>query len=288
MNAKKLYLQVYSVEQFQWILSYFSGENVSFDFLSPAERDVFTQSFKFIEEVWLLPYKGFVFWNEFCEHLFTKIWEIENIFALLPQEKEIIIETSLLTKYNRGYYETLFSLFLEKNISFQVVINDFWYLSLLQSLWFQDMSKIIIGRLLLKPRKIFNIHNKIAQKVDDLSLNSPVFQAFYKKLWISKFSVDILPQWTLVHDKQDAFLYFPWGYYTSSRGCVTQSTFSGKNYIYPLSFCHRPCEDTYIQFPNQPHLIWKGNSVFYKSLSFMNIQDFSSYENFIFQPFLPR
>jgi hypothetical protein len=97
-----------------------------------------------------------------------------------------------------------------------------------------------------------------------------------------------LPQARQIIDNYtNKYLYFPWGYYASSRWCVTKSTFSWKDYVSPLKSCDRPCEGTYMKFDNMDYLIWKWNSVFYKSIDFVDNEDFIKYNNFIFQPFFP-
>jgi len=285
MKYNKFYIQVNNSNQLKKVLDFLSWWKIKFN--TEIEHDVFNKSIYLFEKTfwWIKKLDGIVIWNEFCEHLYFNIDKVEDIINWL-WNKELIVNTSILTIYNQKYYDNLFILLNSKKINYKVVINDIWFIKLLNK-HNLDGKNIIIWRIILKHRKVFNKKNKTINKFSDQSINSNLFKWFFKKYNIESFAIDILPQWNDIKDFKNKYLYFPWWYYTSSRWCVTKSTYSDKNYIYPLKWCERPCIWTYIKFDKQDYLLWKWNSVFYKSIDYIDENNFWKYENFIFQPFLP-
>jgi hypothetical protein len=285
MSYKNFYIQINNSNNFNQLLDFLNSWKLEFN--KELEENIFNKSIVLLEKTfwWLKNFNGIIIWNEFCEHLYLNLNKVESIINLL-NNKVLIINTSILTIYNQKYYKSLFEFLINKKINFKLIINDIGFINLIKEYWFK-WENIIIWRLITKHRKIFNINNKTINKFDDQSINLDLFKSFFKKYNIYSYALDILPQWNIVDDYSDKYLYFPWWYYTSSRWCITKSTFSDKNYIYPLKACDKPCLWTYIKFDNQDHLVWKWNSVFYKSIDFVNIDEFKKYENFIFQPFFP-
>lgn len=285
MSSKKLYIQVNDTKNLKDILDYFWWLKISFK--NDIEQEMFEKSIDLLKKAfWAINIDWFVIWSEFCEHLYYKLNWLEELILFL-KEKELVVHTSILTIYNENYYKKLFNLLKEREKTVKIIINDIWFIKMMDELWFKN-KHIIIGRLILKQKKIFNINNKTNNIFNDQSVNLDLFNSFFNKQNINSYAIDILPQWNqLIDDYNNKFLYFPWWYYTSSRWCVTKSKYSGKNYAFPLKSCDRPCIWTYMKFDNMDYLIWKGNSVFYKSIDFVDIDDFKKYDNFIFQPFFP-
>ena len=285
MKSKKIYFQINWLESLKKILDFIDDKN-DIKFNTSLEEKIFEKSLSYLDIDGQDKIEWFVIWNEFCEHLYTKIDELPEIISIIPKNYNIIIQTSLLTLFNKKYYLKLFILLKKLTINYKLIVNDIGFISLLKSLHIKNVE-IIIWRLILKPRKVFNIKNKTKHKYDDQSINLKEFNNFFDDNSISSFWIDILPQWTRVDSIKNKYLYFPWWYYTSSRGCVTKSTLLKKSHIFPQKYCDRACQNSYIEFSENSQFIWKWNLVFYNSLDYIKKSDFNKFEYFIFQPFFP-
>lgn len=285
MKSKKIYVQISNLKNLEQILNFLNWWKI--DFETELEETIFNKSIYVLEKYlwWKIDFNWFVIWNEFCEHLSFNIDILKNLLSLI-WDKELIINTSILTIYNEKYYKSLFNLLKENQQNFKLIINDIWFIKFVSQFWLIN-ENIILWRLILKQKKIFNIKNKTQNIFDDQTINIDLFKYFFEKYNINSKSIDILPQWNYIENYKNTFLYLPWWYYASSRWCVTKSHYSKKNYIFPLRYCDRPCLWTYMELDNVSHLIWKWNSIFYKSIDFLKNNDISNYENIIFQAFFP-
>lgn len=284
MKSKKFYIQINSSWYLEDILSFLIDWK-DLTFKIKAEEELYLETKKYLEINWKRHFDWLVIWTEFCEHLNINTIEVlKNIVLLKNKDFEFIINTTILTSYNVEYYELLFTYLKDNNFKIKVIINDIWFIELLDKLWLNNTEKII-WRLISRQRKVFI--RDVEDKYKESTIEFNYFNDFFTKKGIKHFVYDILPQWNELSDYENKYLLFPWGYYTSSRACITKSYISGKNYVFPLKKCNKPCIYSYIEFIHNNDIIQKWNTVFYKSLKYISVEDFNKFDKYIYQPYIP-
>lgn len=289
MKNKKILIQVNSISQFKKIIDFLQDDiNIVFD--TEFEKKNFEKINEFIDIKNINKNNiSLVLGTEFCEHLWPTLGLFKSIFSEISKNQlfnKIYIQTWILTKYNQLQYSILFDYIKELDFDFSIILNDIWFIEFIKSKNIKFKEKVL-WRLISKSRKVFNNKNITNLKFDDQSFNILEYSDFFKENWIKYFWVDILPQWINLENFDDKILYLPWWYYTSSRWCVTKSSVSDKNYIFPLKNCDKPCIDTYVEFNDWINFIWKWNSIFYESIEYLEKNNYKSFNIYLLQPFLP-
>lgn len=223
-------------------------------------------------------YSRVYFGNEFCQRLTPTVNELKQVMCITKDKQMgFTLVTPYVTNEGLRSLRPLFDLLKEQKESYEVVVNDWGVLKLLNE-EYQPLQPVL-GRLLNRMKRgpeIINVIQQLPQPAlrhfKDSNVSLIWFRRFLSENRVRRVDFDNLIQGIEVNLKSGNFpmsgsLYFPYLYVTTTRtclvnGCDTQIHLD-KVGIFP---CQKECRKYtfYLKNPDIPvTLILKGNTQFF-------------------------
>ena len=240
-----------------------------------SERDVHRQD---IEEIVSHPDRIYI-GDEFCSKRLPDVKDLkQQLKAADQQGLPVTLLTPVLTDGGIKACGKLFETFHQWDHAAEVVVNDLGVLLYLKQT-FPGFS-LSMGRLFNKGFKDPRLDKKdiapaaAATCVNDCSFQHANMRGLAKNLGIQRFEQDLFPHAdpdpdTLAMNGSgfDVSVYFPFGYVTTGRACMTAGMDGRPDAKFNFSAgCHAPCTTHRFKLShpgNGPALLQNGNTIFY-------------------------
>ena len=240
-----------------------------------SERDVHRQD---IEEIVSHPDRIYI-GDEFCSKRLPDVKDLkQQLKAADQQGLPVTLLTPVLTDGGIKACGKLFETFHQWDHAAEVVVNDLGVLLYLKQT-FPGFS-LSMGRLFNKGFKDPRLDKKdiapaaAATCVNDCSFQHANMRGLAKNLGIQRFEQDLFPHAdpdpdTLAMNGSgfDVSVYFPFGYVTTGRACMTAGMDGRSDAKFNFSAgCHAPCTTHRFKLShpgNGPALLQNGNTIFY-------------------------
>jgi hypothetical protein len=254
------------------------------------------------------------FGQEFCENLIPSSDVLQEVVAFAH-------DLQLSFTYVTGYVTDAGLAATRRNLASlakqapgsEVVFNDWGVLTVLA----EEFPSLVpvLGRLLIKQQRMarftttpppvnlrgINATETVVragqqEALRALNLSIPEYRERLEGLGVRRFDLDIVPQgvelpadvWGL-----EASCYYPWGYVTGSRNCLTAGVLEAeRSFVVTDSRCAAPCRrfnraTKVLQFPQAT--VQRGNSVFIYHTDYAApyLQGQIPVDRIVFEPWIP-
>lgn len=217
--------------------------------------------------------------DEFCPKRLPDVKDLKNMLKAADQKGlPVTLLTPVLTDGGITACGKLFETFHQWDHAAEVVVNDLGVLLYLKQT-FPGFS-LSMGRLFNKGFKDPRLDKKnitpaaAAACLNDCSFQHANMKGLAKSLGIQRFEQDLFPHADLDPDALamngsdfDVSVYFPFGYVTTGRACITAGMNGQPGAKFNFSAgCHAPCTTHRFKLSHPgsgPALLQNGNTIFY-------------------------
>jgi hypothetical protein len=240
-----------------------------------SERDFHRQD---IEDIMSQPDRIYI-GDEFCPKRLPDVKSLKNQLKAADQKGlPVTFLTPVLTDGGIKAWGKLFDTFHQWDRAAEVVVNDLGVLLYLKQT-FPGFS-LSMGRLFNKGFKDPRLYKKnitpaaAATCFNDCSFQHANMRGLAKSLGIQRFEQDLFPHadpdpdaLAMNGSDLDVSVYFPFGYVTTGRACMTAGMNGRADAKFNFSAgCHTPCTTHRFKLShpgNGPDLLQNGNTIFY-------------------------
>ncbi|MGV8124062.1 MAG: hypothetical protein AB2L14_30290 [Candidatus Xenobiia bacterium LiM19] len=236
------------------------------------------------------------FGQEFCERLIPSKEDLEEVlrFARDGGLAFTLVTPFLTEQYLHRWMETAKKVH-ERMPDAEIVINDWGFLRLIR----KELAShpCLLGRLLCKQKRgpqILRIVDKVPPTMLDHFRRStsdvPITREFLKTLGITRIELDNLLQGMERDNDIPGSLYYPFGYITTTRLCLSNSCTSRKESLRAIFPCKKECQHisftlTHKDMPVPVYLA--GNAQFYHCDKLPDNPEKLNIDRLVFEPEIP-
>lgn len=207
---------------------------------------------------------------EFCQRLIPPRTVLDKALRL-TEAIEFTLVTPYVTDAGLQRLKPLLSRLAEVRPEAEVVINDWGVCQLIKDRY--PHFKMVLGRLLVKQKRgprILSIMSELPQDALEhfrrASADSTPVLNFLESLGIQRIELDNLLQGIVRKKALPASLYYPYGYITTTRLCLTNSCYRRRPSFRAIFPCKKDCRlvSFTLTSPQMPvEIILRGNTQFF-------------------------
>lgn len=236
------------------------------------------------------------FGQEFCERLIPSKGDLEEAlkFAADSSMAFTLVTPFLTEPYLHRWVETAKAVH-ERVPDAEIVANDWGFLRIMR----KEMAShpFLLGRLLCKQKRgpqILRILDKVPPTMLDHFRRStsdvPITREFLKTLGIKRIELDNLLQGIERDNDIPGSLYYPYGYITTTRLCLSNSCTDRKESLRAIFPCGKECQRlsftlTHKDMPVPVYLA--GNAQFYHYEKLPENPEKYNIDRLVFEPGIP-
>jgi len=243
---------------------------------------------------WDHSYKRIYFGQEFCERLIPSTGDLDQILEFVKKEDlKLTFVTPYLTDNGIKNILNLIDILEKYSCVDELVFNDWGLFNILKNSRFS----LVMGRLLVKQAKDPRLYNnKIIYSKESMEelqqpyLNSSLMKFLFNnniyRIELDNSMLGINCKGPFYETKMHCSVYFPYGYISTSRFCLTLRVLN-EGELKITKSCKRECERYEFALQNDKNnikLFLKGNTIFFLNERATND---GKIDRIIYEPCLP-